>query len=162
MTSYYDADVRNQIAEAKPPYEAKIVIDHDAAVCTNLINDSTHGYILATWDKVLIDTVRDLARVYADSPAKITDFLCAIEGVDYEYDRSTELLTTLLYTEEIYAERLARKIEAIRTPQEAFRLRAYIEEARYSKGESWLPDVDDLTHFLDSSSSLEKSSSVEE
>jgi hypothetical protein len=159
MTSYYDSDVRDRIAEAKSKYESKIIIEHDAAVCTNLINDSAKGYILATWDKVMIDIVQGLARVYADSPSRVTDFLALIEGVDYEFDRTAELLTTLVYIDERYAERLARKLEQIRTPQQAFQLRTYIEEARQSRGEAWLPDVDDLTHFLDSSSPNETSSS---
>lgn len=161
MTSYYDADIRNQIAQAKSAHESKHIIDHDAAVCTTLVNDSAKGYIFATWDKVLIDIVQDLARIYADSPARVTDFLSTIEGIDYEYDRSTELLTTLLHIDERVAERLARKIEAVKNPDQAFRLRTLIEEARHGNGAAWMPDVDDLTHFLDSESPDEKSSSTE-
>ena len=161
MSAYYDADVRVQIAEKKSPHESKYILDHDAAVCTNLINDSAHGYILATWDKVLIDVVQGLARVYADSPARVTDFLSAIEGIDYEYDRSTELLTTLLHVDERYVERVAQRIEAIKTPSHAHKLRGYIEEARSSQGDAWLPDIDDLTHFLDSTSPEETSSGSE-
>jgi hypothetical protein len=162
MSAYYDADVRAQIAEKKSPHEAKPILDHDAAVCTSLINDSTRGFILATWDKVLIEVVQGLARVYADSPARVTDFLSSIEGIDYDYDRSTELLTTLLHVDERYVERLARRIEAIQTPSQAYKLRAYIEDARSAQGDFWLPDVDDLTHFLDSSSPEETSSSLQD
>lgn len=155
MTSYYDQDIRRQIEESKPPYEAKYIIDHDAAVCTQLINQSESGYIFATWDKVLITIVQDLARIYADSPARVTDFLSAIDGVDYEYDCSSELLTTLLHIDERYAERLATKIEQIKSPSQAFKLRTFIEEARSVRGASWMPEVDDLTHFLDSTSTDE-------
>jgi Mn-dependent DtxR family transcriptional regulator len=100
--------------------------------------------------------------VYADSPARVTDFLSAVEGIDADYDRSTELLTTLLHIDERYAENLARKIEAIRTPSQAHRLRTYIEEVRSEGNSSWLPDVDDLSYFLDSSSPDETSSTVED
>lgn len=158
MGSHYDPDIRRQIADKKSTYESKYILDHDAAVCTNLINDSDRGYIFATWDRILIDIVQDLARVYADSPARVTDFLSAIEGIDYEYDRSTELLTTLLHIDERYAERLAVKIEKIKSPAQAFKLREFIEEARGVHGETWMPDVDDLTHFLDSTSPEESSS----
>lgn len=161
MNSYYDADIRNQIAEAKSPHESKFIIDHDAAVCTTLVADSEGGYILATWDKVLIEVVRGLARVYADSPARVTDFLSAVEGIDYEYDRSTELLTTLLHIDEWYAEKFARKLEAVRGPTQAFQLRRLIEEARNGVEGAWLPEVDDLTHFLDSASASETSSAVD-
>ena len=162
LTGYYDADIRKQIAEKKSPHESNYILDHDAAVCTNLINDSARGFILATWDKVLIEVVQGLARVYADSPARVADFLSSIEGIDYDYDRSTELLTTLLHVDEQAVERLAQRIEAIRTPSQAYRLRAYIEDIRSTRGGAWLPDVDDLTCFLDSSSSAETSLSVEE
>lgn len=157
MSAFYDADVRQQIAEAKPPHESKHIIDHDAAVCTNLINDSSRGYILATWDKILIEIVQGLARIYADSPARVTDFLSTVEGIDYEYDRSTELLTTLLHIDEHYVERVAAKIEAIKNPSQIYKLRSYVEEARSEGGDSWLPDTDDLSHFLDSSSPEETS-----
>lgn len=80
MNAYYDADVRRQIAEAKP-HESKHILDHDASVCTHLINESFKGYILATRDRVLINLVQGLARVFADSPARVTDFLSAIEGL---------------------------------------------------------------------------------
>lgn len=57
-------------------------------------------------------------------------------------------------------ERLARKIEAVKTPSQAHRIRAMIEDARSERGDAWLPDVDDLTHFLDSLSPNETSSAA--
>jgi Restriction endonuclease len=146
----YDHDVRRQIAEKKSTYESKHVLDHDAAVCTHLIGQSEIGFIFATWDKVLIDFVQNLARVYADSPARVTDFLSAIEGIDYEFDHSSELLTTLLHVDERHVEKLAAKIEQIRSPAHAHKLRLFIDSARNVKGQTWMPEVDDLTHFLDS------------
>lgn len=161
MTAFYDGDIRAEIAKAKPSWTPKHILDHDAAVCTSLLNDSERGYILATWDRVMIDTVQGLARVYADSPARVTDFLSSIEGIDYEYDRSSELLTTLLHIDERYVERVAAQIERAKTPNQLASLRRYIEDAKAGNGESWLPDVDDLTHFLDSSSPDEVSSNIE-
>ncbi|GAN55283.1 hypothetical protein [Tanticharoenia sakaeratensis] len=162
MSGYYDADIRRQIAKKKSPHESNHILDHDAAVCTSLINDSARGFILATWDKVLIEVVQGLARVYADSPARVTDFLSAIEGIDYDYDHSTELFTTLLHVDEQYVERFAQRLEALRTPTQAHKLRAHIEDIRLTRGETWLPDIDDLTYFLDASSSTETSSITEE
>jgi hypothetical protein len=160
MNSYYDQDVRRQIADKKNPYESKYILDHDAAVCTTLINESEKGYIFATWDKVLIGIVQDLARVYADSPARVIDFLSLVEGVDYEYDVTTELLTTLLHIDERYAERLSAKLEKIKSPSQAFKLREFIDDARSIHGQTWMPDVDDLTHFLDSTSPEETTDSA--
>ncbi|WP_294250345.1 hypothetical protein [uncultured Sphingomonas sp.] len=162
MNSYYDADVRLQIADKKSPHEAKHILDHDAAVCTNLINDSERGYILATWDKVLIEVVQGLARVYADSPARVTDFLSAVEGIDYEYDRSTELLTTLLHVDEQYVQKVAKKIEEIRAPSQEHKLRVFIDDLRSSDSGSMLPDVDDLTFFLDSNGPQENTKTLED
>lgn len=157
MDSHYDKDVRSEIARRKPTFESKHILDHDAAVCSNLIKGVGSGYIFATWDKVLIDFVQDLVRVYADSPARVTDFLGVIDGVDHEFDTNAELLTTLIHLDERRAEKLARKIEAIQSPEQASKLRLFIDEARSVHGETWMPEVDDLTHFLDTTSSAEKS-----
>lgn len=160
MSNHYESDVRLEISKRKSASEPKIILDHDAAVCSNLIRDAGKGYIFATWDKVLIDVVQDLARVYADSPARVTDFLGSIDGVDHDFDTNVELLTTLIHLEERRAEALARKIEAIQSPEQAHKLTIYIDEARDVRGETWMPDEDDLTHFLDSTSSNERSTEL--
>ncbi|WP_183077566.1 restriction endonuclease [Paenirhodobacter hankyongi] len=157
MDSRYDKVIRDEIAEKKSKYESKHVLDHDAAVCTALINDAGRGYIFATWDKVLIDAVQNLARVYADSPARVTDFLGVIEGVDNEFDNNVELLTTLVHLEERQAERLSKIIEKIRSPDQASKLGLFIDKARSLQGSTWMPDIDDLTHFLDTTSPDETS-----
>ncbi|MUZ71212.1 hypothetical protein GOZ90_00855 [Agrobacterium vitis] len=155
MDLRYDNSVRQEIASKKNSQESKHILDHDAAVCTNLIKDSGKGYIFATWDRVLIDVVQDLARVYADSPARVIDFLGVIDGVDHDFDTSAELLTTLIHLDERRAEKLAKKIEMIKSPAQAHRLRLFIDEAREVNGASWMPEVDDLTQFLDVDSAFE-------
>lgn len=151
FSSQFNQDIRDDIARKKYN-QPKHIIDHDAAVCTALLDGNQNGYILATWDKVLIDEVQEVARIYSDSPARVTDFLSVIDGLDTNGDHSEELLTTLLHMDERAAASVAQQLDLIKRPAQAFQLHAYIDDARAKHGVSWLPDADDLSRFLDETS----------
>lgn len=59
----YDVEIFKQIAHEKR-YDPKVLIEHDARVCTYIREHDDAGYIMATWDKVVIDVVEGLSRVY--------------------------------------------------------------------------------------------------
>ena len=145
----YDQVIFDLIREKKPN-EERILIEHDAVVCTRLKNDDGHGFILATWDKIIIGIVEDIARVFADTPARVIDFLSMAQGQDIEVDQSYELLSSLIYTEERAAQKLAEKIDKINSVEQAYKLRALIENARQRDGASWSLKPEDVAPLLDS------------
>ncbi len=144
----YDHQIRNRIAEQKPR-DGRLIIDHDAEVCTMMRNSSGQGFILATWDNVMIDAVEEIARIFADTPARVIAFLSMTEGMDYKSEQTVELLSTLLHIDEKVAEKLAKKIEQIRSTEQAFRLKAFIDAAREKNGASWTFGEDEMSRFLD-------------
>lgn len=146
FSEWYDNRVRLEI-ESHKSNEVKILVDHDAAVATNLINDSTKGYIVATWDNVMIEVVQDLARVFVDNPARVNDFLAVIEGQFGSTYRSEAMLFTLLHMDDEAAQKLARKIEDVNSVEGAFKLKAIIDEARRRRGVKELSD-DEMAEIL--------------
>ncbi|WP_036261562.1 restriction endonuclease [Methylocapsa aurea] len=144
----YHQDIRNRIQE-KRLYHPKRLIDHDAIVVTMLKDMDQKGFVLATWDKVIIDLVEELARVYADTPARVIDFLSMATGEDFECEQSYELMTTLLHIDERAAAPLAQKIDQIRSVEQAYKLDAFIREAREHKGKTWSLSPQDLMLFID-------------
>jgi len=141
FSEWYDSRVRVEV-ESQKPGDFPVLIDHDASVATNLINDSKKGYIVATWDVVMRDVVQDLARVYVDNPARINDFLSVIDGSFKPSDRSEHLLFTLLHMDDEPARRLAEKVEKINSIDGAYQLKILIDEARMRKGVPRLNDED--------------------
>lgn len=133
----YEQAVRNRIVEAKPN-EDKPVIDHDAIVVTALKNDDAKGFVLATWDKVLINLVQDLTRVYADTPARVIDFLSMAGGQEFESEGSFELLSTLLHIDEKPATKLALLIDRIDSIEMAYKLDRIVKEARARNDKDWV------------------------
>ncbi|HZG31502.1 MAG TPA: hypothetical protein VE079_23895 [Ensifer sp.] len=117
--------------------EYKIIVEHDSAVATLLKNDNEQGYILSTWDKVMMDFVENLIRVYADTPARVIDFLSMAGPSNIAGEQNYELISTLLYMDEARAAPLAAKIAAIRTTEQAFKLDRIIQDARQKHGPTW-------------------------
>lgn len=156
----YDEDNWTNIYKEKRT-EPKRIIDHDATVATMLKNDSEKGFILATWDTVMIDIVEELARIYADTPARVIDFLSMAQGQAFESDQSYELLTTLLYMDERIAAPLARKIEEIRSVEQAYKLDQYVREARRREGEGWRLSAAHVAPFIDEAPDTEAAASKE-
>jgi hypothetical protein len=146
FSEWYDNRVRIEI-EAHKNNELRLLVDHDAAVATNLINDSTKGYIVATWDNVMIDVVQDLARVFVDNPARVNDFLAVIEGQFGSTYRSEAMLFTLLHMDDEAAQKLAKKIEEVNSVEGAFRLKAIVDEARRRRGIKELSE-DEMAEIL--------------
>jgi hypothetical protein len=144
----YRQDIRNRIQEEKR-YHPKTLIDHDAIVATMLKEEDQKGFVLATWDKIMIDLVEELARVYADTPARVIDFLSMATGQDFECEQSYELMATLLYIDERAAAPLAHKLEQIRSVEQAYKLDAFIREAREHKGATWTLSPQDIVPFID-------------
>ena len=78
------------------------------------------------------------------------DFLSMAQGQDIEVDQSYELLSSLIYTEERAAQKLAEKIDKINSVEQAYKLRALIENARQRDGASWSLKPEDVAPLLDS------------
>lgn len=146
MSEWYDGRIRDEI-ESQKPSQIRVLVNHDAAVVTNLINESKKGYIVATWDIVMIDVVQDLARVYVDNPARVNDFLSVIEGGGGVAHKSEDLLFTLLHMDEGPAIRLAEKIEQIDTVDGAYKLKVLVDAARKRKGAQRLSE-EELTSLI--------------
>jgi hypothetical protein len=75
-------------------------------------------------------TQHGFARVYADTPVRVTDFLSMASGKDFECEQSYTMMATLLYIEERAGGRLAHKIEQIRSVEQAYKLDEFIRAAR--------------------------------
>lgn len=144
----YDQHVRNRIQEEKL-FHSRTLIDHDAIVVTMLKDEDRKGFVLATWDKVMIDLVEELARVYADTPVRVIDFLSMATGEDFESEQSYELMATLLHLDERAAAPLANKIEQIRSVEQVYKLDEFIREARERKGAAWALSPQDIAPFID-------------
>lgn len=121
-----------------------------------LKDEDQKGFVLTTWDKVMINLVEELARVYADTPAQVIDFLSMANGNDFEYEQSYELMTTLLYIDERAAAPLAQKIEQIRSVEQAYKLDEFIRTSRERKGPTWSLSPQDLMPFIDEPERLHK------
>ncbi|HFH4421701.1 hypothetical protein [Pseudomonas aeruginosa] len=144
----YDQTVY-EIISSKKTFEIKLLIEHDAIVCSKLKNDDQRGFILATWDKIIIDVVEDIARVFADTPARVIDFLSMAHGQDIESDQNYELLSALIHTDEKIAQKLAEKVDHINSVEQAYKLRALVEASRQRNGEAWTLKPEDITPLLD-------------
>jgi len=144
----YRQDIRDRIQQQKKSHP-ELLIDHDAVVATMLKSDDQKGFILVTWDKVMIDLVEELARIYADTPARVIDFLSMAVGEDFECEQSYELMTALLYMDERAAVPLAKMIEQIHSVDQAYKLDAFIREARENRGAGWELSPEDVTPFIE-------------
>ena len=107
------------------------------------------GFILATWDKVMVELVEELARVFADTPARVIDFLSMASSQDFESEQSYQLMTTLIYMDEKAAAPLANKIESIRSVERAYKLDELVRDARKSRGSEWKLRETDVASLLE-------------
>lgn len=148
----YDQIVFDAIS-TKKPNEYRILVEHDAIVCTTLRNDDQRGFILATWDKIIVDVVEDIARVMADTPVRVIDFLSMANGQSLESDQCFELLSSLLYTDEKLAQKLAEKVDQIASVEQSYKLQTFIEDARQRNGAHWTLKPEDVSPFLDTTQS---------
>jgi hypothetical protein len=132
----YDAQVRERVRKAKND-EPPVIIDHDAMAITLLQNDTDSGFVFATWDQILIEMVAAIDRIYADTPARVIDFMSMAASARYECDQSIDLLTSLIHCDEVKARALAKKIDGIQSAEQAFRLRKFIDDSRKHAGVDW-------------------------
>lgn len=132
----YDSEVRERVRRAKKD-DPPLIIDHDAMAITLLQSDTDSGYVFATWDHVLIDMVAAIDRIYADTPARVIDFMSMAASSRYECDQSIDLLTSLIHCDEAKARALAKKIDGIESAEQAFRLRKFIDDSRKHAGADW-------------------------
>lgn len=140
-------EIRNQVAQAKPG-ASTFVIDHDASVGTLLMQASEEGFIFATWDVALTKLVERVARVYADTPSRIVDFLSMARGVSYESEQTVSLLDSLIYCDERKAEALAMRLDNIKTAETAFELQRYTDAIRKSSAKGGATSVDLVEEFF--------------
>lgn len=150
----YDNHIRKRLEEEKAYLDKNksfpsVLIDHDAIVLTMMKNEDKNGFILSTWDKVMVDLVEELARVYADTPARVIDFLSMAAAEQFECEQSYELMSMLLHIDERVAARLANKIEKIRSVEQAYKLDTFIREARQLNGKTWVLSPQDIVPFID-------------
>jgi hypothetical protein len=144
-----DLEIRKQIADRREG-DFPLLIDHDAMVCTLLKNETDAGYVLTTWDHILMDAVEGLSRVFADTPARVLDFLSMAAGSQYESEHSFSLLTSLTYCDEKKAQALATKIEQIHSAEQAFEFKQYIDQVRDRNGPHWVLTETAADDFLSS------------
>lgn len=137
MYSHLDAELRERVAQRKDAFQSHHIINHDAMALSLLGEDNDSGFVFSTWDYILIDMVAEIDRIYADTPARVIDFMSMAKGANYECDQSIDLLTSLIHIDEAKAAALAQKIEAIQSAEQAFRLRHFVDEARESGGADW-------------------------
>jgi len=143
-----DQNIHKNMSAAKK-YHDKYIVDHDSAVATLLKNDDERGYIFSTWDKTMMNFVEDLIRVYADTPARVIDFLSMAGPANFASEQNYELISTLLHIDEKRAIPLAEKIAAIRTAEQAFKLDQIIQEARKLHGADWELRAEHVAPLLD-------------
>lgn len=135
--SHLDAGLRERVALRKDTFQSPYIIDHDAMALSLLHDDNDSGFVFSTWDYVLIDMVAEIDRIYADTPARVIDFLSMAKGANYECDQSIDLLTSLIHVDDAKATALAQKIEGIKSADQAFRLRRFVDDARARGGPDW-------------------------
>ncbi|MFM2058914.1 MAG: hypothetical protein RLY71_3299 [Pseudomonadota bacterium] len=135
--SHLDMELRERVACRKAAFESPHIIDHDAMALSLLHEDSESGFVFATWDNTLIGLVAEIDRIYADTPARVIDFLSMAKGAAYECDQSIDLLTSLIHIDDAKAAALAQKIEGIQSAEQAFRLRRFVDDARARGGPDW-------------------------
>lgn len=135
--SHMDAELRQRVAQQKDPLQSSHIIDHDAMLLSLLQEDHDSGFVFSTWDNILINMVAEIDRIYADTPARVIDFLSMAKGSNYECDQSIDLLTSLIHIDEAKATALSQKIENIESTEQAYRLRLFVDEARASGGPDW-------------------------
>jgi hypothetical protein len=135
--SHLDLGLRERVAQRKDVFESPYIIDHDAMALSLLHDDDDAGFVFATWDHILINMVAEIDRIYADTPARVIDFLSMAKGANYECDESIDLLTSLIHIDDAKAAALAQKIEGIQSADQAFRLRRFVDEARARGGPDW-------------------------
>jgi hypothetical protein len=147
----YDSDIFKMIANEKRT-DPKVLVEHDARVCTFVKKNIESGFVFATWDKILIDVMQGLNRVYADNPARVIDFLSITNGVNTGEDVNYQLLTSLIHIDERKSEALARVIERIRTSDAAYQLKLLTDQMRSKWGSDWVLSAEDIYPILESSS----------
>lgn len=135
--SHLDTGLRERVALRKDAFQSPYIIDHDAMALSLLHDDDDSGFVFATWDYILIDMVAEIDRIYADTPARVIDFLSMAKGANYECDQSIDLLTSLIHIDDAKASALAQKIEGIQSADQAFRLRRFVDDARARGGPDW-------------------------
>lgn len=135
--SHVDMGLRERVAFRKGVFESPYIVDHDAMALSLLHDDDESGFVFATWDQILIDMVAEVDRIYADTPARVIDFLSMARGANYECEQSIDLLTSLIHVDDAKATALAQKIEGIQSVDQAFRLRRFVDDARARGGPEW-------------------------
>lgn len=146
--SHLDAGLRQRVVLQKDASESPHIIDHDAMALSLLHDDDDSGFVFATWDNILINMVAEIDRIYADTPARVIDFLSMAKGANYECDQSIDLLTSLIHIDEAKAAAMAQKIEGIQSADQAYRLRKFVDDARARGGPEWrFTDAEAATFF---------------
>lgn len=135
--SHLDAGLRKRVALRKDAFQSPHIIDHDAMALSLLHDGDDSGFVFSTWDHILIDMVAEIDRIYADTPARVIDFLSMAKGANYECNQSIDLLTSLIHIDDARATALAQKIEGIESADQAFRLRRFVDDARARGGPDW-------------------------
>ena len=97
---------------------------------------------------MIIDVVEGLTRIFADTPARVVDFLSMAGGAQYENEQSFNMLTSLLYIDEKKAALLANKIEQIKSTEEAYKLKSFIDDARQQIGDATFSVENSIEEFF--------------
>jgi hypothetical protein len=158
--SHLDMGLRARVALQKSAHESPHIVDHDAMALSLLHDDDDSGFVFATWDHILINMVAEIDRIYADTPARVIDFLSTAKGAGYECEQSIDLLTSLIHIDDAKAATLAQKIEGIQSADQAFRLRRFVDDARACGGPDWRFTDTEMAAFFQRDAAVAKDPGV--
>lgn len=159
--SHLDMELRERVALRKSAFESPYIIDHDA-MALSLLHDDDSGFVFATWDHILISMVAEIDRIYADTPARVIDFLSMAKGANFECDQSIDLLTSLIHIDDAKAAALAQKIEGIQSADQAYRLRRFVDDARARSGPEWRFTDTEAAAFFQQDAVVARDSRIDE
>jgi hypothetical protein len=135
-----DIQVEQQVwdeIDTSKKFEPTILKRHDAEVCTYLQNDVDEGNIFATWDFSMQKILTGLPRILAGAPSRIVDVLSVTGSHSEDIGSSINLQSALIHLDEKHAESIAKKIETIKTSEQAYELKLLVDEARNQFGQNW-------------------------
>ncbi len=143
-------DLVDEKKMSNPRYsKSEFLLQNDAKICTYLKQQTDSGYIFATWDSIFPKALERISRIYANTPPKIMDMLCFCRNLDSQMN--LDMYTTLMFSDEEKLMRLAKKIEAIKSPNERLKkieITKTIRKQRDFKDSDWLEDREVFDNVL--------------
>ena len=143
-------DLVDERKSVNPNYnKSDFLIKNDANVCTYLKQQTDNGYIFATWDNIISQSLERISRIYANTPPKVMDLLSFCGNLDSAMN--LDMYTTLLFSNEEKLMKLAEKIESIKSMSDfehKIKLTKIIRSHRDFKETDWLENREVIDEVL--------------